>query len=125
MNFPVQRPGSAASAARWCVVAIVLVALLVGSLLPGNVVLLPFEIHPPVKHLVVYGLLGVLLVLALKADWKQALVVGIALTVLGFLFEVAQIPIPDRSFMWIDAGASAIGAVLGAVFGLFVRWFVR
>jgi len=139
MNFPVERPGSAASAVRWIAVVIVLLALLIGSLLPGGmplmpssgvslpggVVLRPGAISPPMKHFLAFGLLAFFLVLALEADWRRAGLVAGGLAALGLVIELVQIPIPDRSFLWIDAGASAVGAVGGVVMGVFARWFVR
>ena len=139
MNSPVRQPGSTASVVRWIAVAIVLLALLIGSLLPsgiplmpegrimlpGGVVLLPGSISPPVKHLVAFGMLGFFLVLALEANWRRACWVAGGLAVMGLAIEVVQIPIPDRTFLWIDAGASAAGAVGGVMMGVFARWFVR
>jgi len=139
MNFPVERPGSAASAVRWIAVVIVLLALLIGSLLPGGmplmpdgwlslpggVVLRPGAISPPMKHFLAFGLLAFFLVLALEADWRRAGLVAGGLAALGLVIELVQIPIPDRSFLWIDAAASAVGAVGGVVMGVFARWFVR
>src|SRR6056297_680009 len=145
MNFPVQRPRSAASAVRWIAVGLVLVALLAGSLLPGGVQVLPERaislpggfvlflggISPPVKHLIAFGLLGFFLVLALEADWRRAGLVAGGLAGLGLAIEVVQIVIPVRSFLWLDAGASAAGGggsagggLGGVVRGVCVRWFV-
>ena len=128
-----------ASAARWSVVVIVLFGLLLGSLLPGGVsvmperlvslpggiVLLPGGISPPMKHLIAFGLLGFSLVLAMQADWRRAGLVAVGLAVMGLAIELVQIAIPQRSFLWLDAGASAAGAWGGVVLAVFVRWFVR
>jgi len=64
-------------------------------------------------------------VLALQADWRRAGLAAGALAIIGLAIELVQIPIPDRSFLWIDAGASAVEAVGGVVMGVFARWFVR
>lgn len=139
MNSPVHQPRSTASVVRWIAVVIVLLALLIGSLLPGGiplmpegwitlpggVILLPSSISPPVKHMVAFGLLAFFLVLALEANWRRAVWVAGGLAVMGLVIEVVQIPVPDRTFLWIDAGASAAGAVGGAIAGVFARWFVR
>ena len=138
MNSP-PRFRISASAARWTVVGVVLVGLLVGSLLPGGVsvmperlislpggiVLLTGSISPPMKHLIAFGLLGFSLVLALEGDWRRAGLVAGGLAMMGLVIELVQISIPERTFLWIDAGASAVGAVGGAVVAGFVRWFVR
>jgi len=129
----------AVTAVRWGVVMIVLIGLLLGSLLPGGVpvmperpislplgiVLMPRSVSPPMKHLIVFGFLGFFLVLALQANWRRAGLVAGGLAMFGLVIEMVQIPIPGRSFLWVDAGASAAGAVGGAVMGVVVRWFVR
>ena len=133
------RFGFSASVARWSAVVIMLLALLIGSLLPGGmplmpdggfslpggVVLRPGAISPPMKHFLAFGLLAFFLVLALQADWRRAGLAAGALAIIGLAIELVQIPIPDRSFLWIDAGASAVGAIAGVVTGVFARWFVR
>ena len=139
MNFPVNQPRSTASVVRWVAVVIVLLALLIGSLLPGGmplmpegrislpwgIVVFPGAISPPIKHLLAFGLLAFFLVLALEANWRRAGWVACGLAVMGLVIEVVQIPIPDRTFLWIDAGASAAGALGGVMMGVFARWFVR
>lgn len=137
MESPSKDGKSAASVARWAAVAIVLLALLGGSLLPGGmsvmpdrisfgggIMLFPGAISPPMKHLLVFGLLGFFLVLALEADWRRAALVAGGLAILGLVIELVQLAIPERSFLWLDAGASAAGAVGGVLMGVFVRWFV-
>jgi len=139
MKFPFKGAQSAASVARWAAVAVVLLVLLVGSLLPGGIsvfpergislpagiLFLPGRISPPIKHLLAFGLLGFFLVLAVQANWRRAGLVAGGLAMLGLVIELVQIPIPGRSFLWVDAAASAAGAVGGAVMGVVVRWFVR
>jgi len=93
--------------------------------LPGGILLLPGSISPPMKHLLAFGLLGFFLVLALEADWRRTGLVAGGLAMLGFVIELVQIPIPERSFLWLDAGASAAGAFGGVLLAVFARWFVR
>lgn len=130
---------SAASVVRWLAVGIALATLLVGLLLPGGapsigsatvslpfgIVVFPGTISPPEKHMLGFGVVSFLLVLALRADLRRAVQVVLGLACLGLLVELIQIPIPVRSFMWIDAGAGAAGALTGALGGWFVRWVVR
>jgi len=119
-RFPITPSG-----ARWLVTGLVMAAVLVGSLVPGGTIPISVNIEPHFKHLIAFALLGFLLVLALEANWRQAATVALALGVLGFLIEVAQLFIPDRLFLWIDVAAGFFGALMGAVFGVFLRWFVR
>ncbi len=130
---------SIAHVLRWLVVGIALVILLVGLLMPGGapslgsapislpfgIIVFPGAISPPEKHMLGFGVVGFLLVLALRADLRRSLQVFLGLASLGLLVELVQIPIPVRSFMWIDVGASAAGALVGAFAGWFVRWVVR
>jgi hypothetical protein len=125
MNETSSRKPDLASPARWLVTAAVILAVLLGSLLPGGVLSLGWNIDPPVKHLIAYGILGTLLVLAARADWSQAFVFAAILALAGLLIEILQIFIPDRSFMWIDVATGTLGAFGGVIFGQFVRWFVR
>lgn len=113
------------SVARWLVTGLVIAAVLVGSLVPGGTLPISIDMEPHFKHLVAFALLGFLLVLALQANWRRAGSVVLGLGLLGFMIEVAQLFIPDRSFLWIDVAAGFAGALGGAAFGLFVRWFVR
>ena len=99
--------------------------VLIGSLAPGGTLPISVNMEPHFKHLVAFALLGFLLVLALEANWRRAATVALALGMLGFLIEAAQLFIPDRSFLWIDVAAGFAGALGGAAFGLFARWFVR
>lgn len=131
--------GFSASAARWGAVVLVGLGLLAGSFypggasgdsqgvlaLPGGIVLLYGTISPPEKHALAFGLLGLLLALALRADWRRAGLAAGGLALLGLAIELIQIAIPNRSFYWVDAGASALGGLLGVVLGIFTRWFVR
>ena len=119
------RASSLSSHARWWVTIAAIAAILVGSLLPGGVLPLKLDIAPPLKHLIAYGLLGTLLVLATRAGWLKALSLAVLMALAGLAIEVLQIFIPDRSFMWIDFLATSLGALGGVVFGRFLRWFVR
>ncbi len=110
---------------RWLVTGLVLLAVLIVSLVPGGTLPISIDMEPHMRHFVAFSLLGFLFVLALKADWQWTLVAALGLGLLGFLIEVAQLFIPDRSFLWIDVAAGFVGALGGAVFGVFLRWFVR
>lgn len=124
MKSSVPKATSPASVARWSAVVVVLSALVVGSLLPGGmplmpearislpggIMLLPRAISPPLKHLLAFGLLACFLMLALEPDWRRAGWAAGGLAIFGLMIELVQIPIPNRTFLWIDAGASAVGA---------------
>ena len=113
------------SQARWSVTGVALVAVLFGSLVPGGTLPFSIDMEPHMKHVVAFSLLGFLFTLALEADWRRAMAAALVLGSLGFLIEVAQLFIPDRSFLWIDVAAGFVGAFGGAVFGVFLRWFLR
>ena len=102
-----------------------LLAVLIGSLVPGGTLPFSIDMEPHMKHVVAFSLLGCLFTLALEANWRQALMIMLGLSLLAFLIEVAQLFIPDRSFLWIDVAAGFVGALGGAVFGVFLRWFLR
>ncbi len=125
MNDVEPKSPNRASHARWLAAAVVIVAILLGSLLPGGVLIVPIDLAPAVKHLIAYGVLGLLLVLATGADWRKTLIIAAVLAGLGLLIEIAQIFIPDRSFLAIDILAGGLGALAGAILGRFLLWFIR
>ena len=100
-----------------------LLLLLLGSLLPSGIPLLALPVAPPVKHVIGYSVLAILMVLAMRADVRRSAGIALGLTALGLVVELAQIPVPVRSFLWLDVGACALGAVLGSVVGLGLRRF--
>ena len=104
---------------RWVAVMSLLVVL-VGSLVPGYVTVVPFDL-PDQKHFLAYACLGFLFVMALRANWWQAVLVALGLALIGFGVELAQELIPKRYFRWVDVRANGFGAVVGA----FVGWGVR
>jgi glycopeptide antibiotics resistance protein len=105
---------------RW-LAGLVLVAVLVGSLVPGYVTVVPFDL-PDQKHFLAYVCLGFLFVMALRANWWQAVLVAVVLALIGFGVELAQDLIPKRYFRWVDVRANGLGAVTGVVLGWVVRW---
>ncbi|WP_376696601.1 VanZ family protein [Wenzhouxiangella sp. EGI_FJ10305] len=119
------RKSNPASHARWAVAVAAILAILLGSLLPGGTLVVPIDIEPPTKHLLAYGLLGALLVLATGAGWLKALLLAAILALAGVLIEILQLFIPDRSFLWIDILTGCLGALAGVVLGRFIQWFVR
>jgi VanZ family protein len=90
-------------------------------LVPGYVTVVPFDL-PDQKHFLAYVCLGFLFVMALRANWWQAVLVAVGLALVGFGVELAQDLIPKRYFRWVDVRANALGAVTGVVVGLLVRW---
>ena len=110
--------------ARWFAAGLVLVGVLIGSLVPGGTLPVSIDMEPHMKHFVAFSLLGFLFATALKAGWRRALVVALGLGLLGFAIEIAQLFIPDRSFLWIDVAAGFVGALGGAVLGAVLRWVV-
>ena len=63
-------------------------------------------------HFLMYFALAVPAALGWPA---RARLVALALPLLGFGIELAQIPIPGRGFEWADALANGLGAACGAV----------
>lgn len=119
------RTSSHASRARWGVTIAAMVAIALGSLLPAGALGLPIDVEPHIKHLIAYGFLGTMLVLATRADWPGAFGLAGLLVIAGIVIEILQIFIPGRSFMWLDIATSSLGAFSGVVLGRFVQWFVR
>ena len=103
---------------------VVLVVVLVGSLVPGDITVVPFDL-PDQKHFFAYLLLGFLFAWALRANWWQAVLIAIGLALIGFGVELAQDLIPKRYFRWVDVRANGLGAVTGVVLGWVARWVAR
>lgn len=97
----------------------VMIAVLIGSLMPSGLGWSPVR-PPELAHFLAYGTLGFLLVAWAGARAATLFWVVAGLAALGFLIELAQIPIPNRTFLWVDALANAIGALLGAL----AAWFL-
>ena len=108
---------------RW-LAGLALVAVLIGSLAPGHVTVVPFDL-PDQKHFLAYAVLGFLFVMAFQANWWQALLVVLGLALIGFGVELAQDVIPKRYFRWVDVRANGLGAVTGTVIGWGVVWLLR
>lgn len=125
MNDDAPKRSNHAALARWLVAGAVILAILLGSLLPGGVLVVATGLSPALKHLIAYGVLGTLLVLASGADWRKSLIIAAILSGLAILIEIAQIFIPDRSFLLIDILAGGLGALGGAILGRFLLWFIR
>ena len=100
----------------WVGVLLALGLVLAGSLIPGNIKLVPFDL-PDQKHFMAYALLGFGFMLAWRPGGLGVLVVVLGLALLGFSVEVAQSFIPDRFFRWIDVASNAAGAAVGAGVG--------
>ncbi len=99
-------------------------AVLLGSLVPGGVRLVPFDL-PDQKHFFAYALMALLLVLARGHRLKRAAAIAAALSAMGLAIELLQSVIPGRSFYWEDVGANALGALVGAAAGWMLRYFFR
>ncbi len=108
----------------WAGSGVFLALVLLGSLLPGGIPLLEVPLSPPLKHLFGYGVLALLVVLALRADFRRSAGIAVGLAMLGLAVELVQIPVPVRSFLWLDVGACALGAALGSGVGFGVQWIV-
>lgn len=102
---------------------LVLVAVLVGSLVPGNMTVVPFDL-PDQKHFLAYACLGFLFVMALRVCWWQAILVAAGLALLGLGVELLQELIPKREFRWVDVRANGLGAITGAAIGWVVVFAV-
>ncbi len=107
---------------RW-LAGLALVVVLVGSLAPGYVTVVPFDL-PDQKHFLAYLVLGFLFVVALGKGWVSVLVVAIGLTLMGFAVELLQDVIPGRYFRWVDVRANGVGAVVGVFLGWSFRTWV-
>jgi len=93
-----------------CIVAIIVLSLLPGSLRPHL-----FE-NGSIEHVLAYAGTGFLLAISYHALHTRLLFL-VGLGVLSCLFEIAQIWIPDRHPQVIDAVASTAGAAIGLLVG--------
>lgn len=97
---------------------LMVVALLVGTLVPGSGRWLPF--HAPVlTHVLLFTVLGALTRLAMP-ETRWALLKSVALAAcLGIALETMQLAVPGRSFTIVDLftnlGSSVAGVVLSAL----------
>jgi VanZ family protein len=97
-------------------------AIVVLTLLPGAVrpPWHPFEITQ-FEHALAYFVSGAVFALAYQ-EYRSSALIGIGLTVLAAVLELAQIEIPDRHPRLIDWAASAAGAWAGVGFALVLLW---
>jgi len=89
-----------------------LLGLLVLSLYPR----IPVPYVPGGSDKVAHFLMYFALAAVAAASWPSRTVLALlALPLLGFGLELAQIPIPGRGFEWGDAVVNGIGAACGVV----------
>lgn len=98
-----------------------LVALALVAVLLAAVQLLPRAEER--WHVVQYGLLGVLVWLAIGSRFERRILVAALLVgVAGWLDEGVQLILPDRVYDWMDVGLNAASGLAGAlILGLSVR----
>lgn len=107
---------------RWLCLAIgavVGVTIIVGSLLPRGLHLLPWYM-PGLTHVLAYGSMAFLLAIAAGREWQWAVLMG--LTGLGVGIEVAQHLVPLREAHLTDALLNLGGICVGLVMAEIVRW---
>lgn len=74
----------------------------------------PFPYFDKLLHFAGWGVLGYLSSL-LARNASALMFAWVLCTAFGLVCELGQIPIPGRSFEWLDLAADALGAAAGAV----------
>jgi VanZ family protein len=101
----------------------VILAVIVGSLLPGNSlplrVLQDFNIRDKILHFMAYATLSLLP--ALHERLETVIVASLGAVALGILLEFGQLYSIDRSFEIADMVANALGVCSGFALGLGLR----
>jgi VanZ family protein len=99
-------------------------AVIIGSLLPGNSIpiqaLERLHINDKVQHALAYAVLALLPVLHEQRRNSVALLLLIAVA-MGILLEFGQLYSPGRSFDTHDMLADVAGIIIGATTGLLLR----
>jgi VanZ family protein len=103
---------------------VVLLGIVVGSLhpeAPRFIQQLPWILTP---HVTAYGVLALLLVLALGGSlMKTAMIVG-GVFLIGVVLEIAQFWVPGRGVRMLDLVENFVGALAGATIGFILRRFL-
>ena len=99
-------------------------AIIIGSLLPGNSIPIQtlgrLHINDKVQHALAYAVLALLPVLHEQRRNSVALLLLIAVA-MGILLEFGQLYSPGRSFDTHDMLADVAGIIIGATTGLLLR----
>ncbi|MFH1829351.1 MAG: VanZ family protein [Pseudomonadota bacterium] len=92
--------------------------------------LFTFSYMDKLLHFVAYAGLGFLCAWALRfsitASWRSIIFVAVCIaTLYGIFNEIVQMYIPTRSTEFLDALANAAGALVGALFAMYISRRIR
>lgn len=97
-----------------------LVAVVGGSLIPGDMVPAVIGAHDKWAHTGGYSLLG-FLPFAGARNWKLGILLSLAAIPMGGALELGQHFVPGRTPDWYDAAANSVGVMIGMA----VAWIYR
>jgi len=99
---------------------LVLVLLLIGSFIPLTVIVRNFFLIDTVLHLILYSILSFIPMILFKSR-KNAFLLSIAMTPIGYLLETLHILVTEENFSAINVLANNVGVLAGIATGFTVR----
>ncbi len=99
---------------------VVLILLFIGSFLPISAIIHNFLLIDTLVHLIFYSMLAFIPMIMLKSR-KNAFLLSIAMTPIGYLLETLHISVTEDSFSAINVLANNAGVLAGIATGFIVR----
>ena len=99
---------------------LVLFLLFIGSFIPLTAIIHNFFLLDTVLHMILYSVLSFIPIILFKSR-KNAFLLSLTMTPIGYLFETLHILVTEESFNAINVLANNAGVLAGIVTGFIIR----
>ena len=99
---------------------LVLFLLFIGSFIPLTAIIHHFFLLDTIIHMILYSVLSFIPIILFKSR-KNAFLLSLAMTPIGYLYETIHIFVTEESFNAINVLANNTGVLAGIVTGFIVR----
>ena len=99
---------------------LLLVLLFIGSFIPLTTIIHNFSMLDTVLHMILYSVLSFIPMILFKSR-KNAFLLSLAMTPIGYLLETIHILVTEESFSAINVLANNAGVLAGIATGFIVR----